>query len=92
MKQLDRPLARRTLIKGAGLGLVAAGMADPLLAQGAEAAPGEGSEIWSQEYWAKKGDIPLVDVPQTDWRAQGRRGAAAGAVLCPRLVSDFADV
>ena len=33
MKQLDRPLARRTLIKGTGLGLVAGGMADVLPAR-----------------------------------------------------------
>jgi pimeloyl-ACP methyl ester carboxylesterase len=61
MKHLDRPLARRTLIKGAGFGagLVAGGMADTLLAHSAEAAPTEDGEIWSSEYWAKKGDIPL---------------------------------
>src|ERR1700749_4396992 len=59
MKHLDRPLARRTLIKGAGLGLVAGGMADAFFAPSAHAASPEGGEIWSQEYWTKKGDIPL---------------------------------
>jgi pimeloyl-ACP methyl ester carboxylesterase len=63
MNHLDRPLARRALIKGTGLGLVAAGMADVLPARSAEgaheAAQSEGGEIWSKEYWAKKGDVPL---------------------------------
>ncbi len=64
MTHLDRPLARRALIKGTGLGLVAAGMAEVLPASGAaaepsEAAPREAGEIWSKEYWAKKGDVPL---------------------------------
>jgi pimeloyl-ACP methyl ester carboxylesterase len=68
MTHLDRPLARRSLIKGAGLGLVAGGMADALLAHNADAAPAEGSEIWSQEYWTKKGDIPL-------WMFRKRLGA-----------------
>ena len=56
MSHLDHPLARRALIKGAGLGLVAGGLATTLPASGAAAAEGE---IWSSEYWAKKGDIPL---------------------------------
>jgi pimeloyl-ACP methyl ester carboxylesterase len=63
MNHLDRPLARRALIKGTGLGLVAAGMADVPPAHSAEgaheAAQSEGSEIWSKAYWAKKGDVPL---------------------------------
>ncbi len=64
MKHLDRPLARRAVIKGAGLGLVAAATADALPVRSAQAepskaAPSEGGEIWSNEYWAKKGDIPL---------------------------------
>jgi pimeloyl-ACP methyl ester carboxylesterase len=54
MKHLDRPLARRSLIKGAGLGLVAGTLAGA--SSGQAAAEGE---IWSKEYWAKKGDIPL---------------------------------
>src|SRR5580704_5811938 len=67
MKHLDRPLARRSLIKGAGLGLVAGGLAGALPAQGADTASG-GGEIWSSEYWAKKGDIPL-------WMFRKRVGA-----------------
>src|ERR1700722_7524040 len=70
MKHLDRPLARRSLIKGAGLGL-GAGMIGALAdatAQSAAAASTEGGEIWSSEYWAKKGDIPL-------WMFRKRVGA-----------------
>ena len=67
MEHLDRPLARRSLIKGAGLGLVAGTLADALPARGADAASG-GGEIWSSEYWAKKGDIPL-------WMFRKRLGA-----------------
>jgi pimeloyl-ACP methyl ester carboxylesterase len=64
MTRIDRPLARRAVIKSTGLGLVAAGLADVLPAHSAtaepsEAAPSDGGEIWSREYWAKKGDIPL---------------------------------
>ncbi len=59
MKHLDQLLARRTIIKGAGLGLVAGGIAGALPAQNAVAATAEGGEIWSSEYWAKKGDVPL---------------------------------
>jgi pimeloyl-ACP methyl ester carboxylesterase len=59
MKHLDQLLARRTIIKSAGLGLVAGGIAGALPAPNAVAATTEGGEIWSSEYWAKKGDIPL---------------------------------
>jgi hypothetical protein len=57
MTQFDHPLARRSLLKGAGLGLAAVAGVTP--AQAAEPAATEGGEIWSHEYWAKKGDIPL---------------------------------
>jgi acetyl esterase/lipase len=67
MTKFDRPLARRDVIKGAGLGLVAGGMAGALPAQNAVAATAEG-EIWSGEYWAKKGDVPL-------WMYRKRVGA-----------------
>jgi pimeloyl-ACP methyl ester carboxylesterase len=66
MKHLDRPLARRSLIKGAGLGL-GAGVLAAATAQGVEVAAADG-EIWSSEYWAKKGDIPL-------WMYRKRVGA-----------------
>ena len=56
MKIDDRLLARRTVIKGAGLGLVAGGLAGTLPTPSPAA---EGGEIWSSEYWARKGDVPL---------------------------------
>jgi pimeloyl-ACP methyl ester carboxylesterase len=70
MKHLDRPLARRSLIKGAGLGLGAGvvGALAGVTAPSAVAATAEGGEIWSSEYWAKKGDIPL-------WMYRKRVGA-----------------
>ncbi|HTE95179.1 MAG TPA: hypothetical protein VK678_16965, partial [Bradyrhizobium sp.] len=68
MKKFDSLLARRTVLKGAGLGLVAGGFAAALPAPGASAAGSEGGEIWSSEYWAKKGDIPL-------WMYRKRVGA-----------------
>src|SRR6266404_1083284 len=62
----EHPLARRTLIKGAGLGLIAGTLAEVQPAQSAGVA--EGNDIWSGEYWAKKGDIPL-------WMFRKRIGA-----------------
>jgi pimeloyl-ACP methyl ester carboxylesterase len=56
MIQSEYQLARRAVIKGAGLGLIAGAVADAVPAQ---SAPIEGSEIWSREYWAKKGEVPL---------------------------------
>jgi len=58
------PLARRAIIKGAGLGLIAGALADRLPAKAAM----EGGDIWSREYWAKKGDVPL-------WMFRKRVGA-----------------
>ena len=66
MNYLNQLLARRAVIKGTGLGLVAGGLASTLPAQSAGAA--EGGEIWSGEYWAKKGDVPL-------WMFRKRLGA-----------------
>ena len=56
MNYLNQLLARRAVIKGAGLGIVAGGLANTLPVQTAAAAEGE---IWSSEYWTKKGDVPL---------------------------------
>jgi hypothetical protein len=61
------PLARRTVIKAMGAG-VAAGAIGTMPAQSATPAATEGGEIWSQEYWTKKGDIPL-------WMFRKRIGA-----------------
>jgi pimeloyl-ACP methyl ester carboxylesterase len=63
--ELNQSIGRRGLIKGAGLGLVAGGLAASLPAQNAAATEGE---IWSNEYWAKKGDVPL-------WMFRKRVGA-----------------
>src|SRR5579871_5077780 len=65
MIQSELPLARRAVIKGAGLGLIAGTVADAVPAQSESI---EGSEIWSQEYWAKKRDVPL-------WMFRKRLGA-----------------
>ena len=67
MKQLNQSLGRRTVIKGAGLGLVAGGISAALPVQNAGAAT-ESGEIWSSEYWTKKGDVPL-------WMFRKRIGA-----------------
>jgi pimeloyl-ACP methyl ester carboxylesterase len=55
---INQPLGRRTLMKGAGLGLVAGGLSAALPVQSANAAT-DNEKIWSSEYWAKKGDVPL---------------------------------
>ena len=67
MKELNQSVGRRTVIKGAGLGLVAGGISAAMPAQNAVAAT-EGGEIWSSEYWTKKGDVPL-------WMFRKRVGA-----------------
>src|SRR5262249_17979608 len=57
----DHGLARRTLLKGAGLG-VGAGLASGLAqaqVPGAAAATAREGPTWSAEYWAKKGEVPL---------------------------------
>src|ERR1700731_902464 len=64
MSPFENPLARRAVIKGAGLGLVAGTLGDTLPAKAAA----EDGEIWSSEYWAKKGDVPL-------WMYRKRVGA-----------------
>ena len=56
MANSENRVARRTVLKGLGLG-VAATAAMP--AQAATVVASEGGEIWSNEYWTKKGDIPL---------------------------------
>lgn len=69
MTEREHPLARRTVIKGAGLGaglgLIAGTLAPALPARADTANQGE---VWSGEYWAKKGDVPL-------WMFRKRVGA-----------------
>jgi pimeloyl-ACP methyl ester carboxylesterase len=67
MTHSEVPLARRTLIKGIGVG-VAAGAFGAIPTQAATAVQSEGGEIWSGEYWTKKGDVPL-------WMYRKRIGA-----------------
>src|SRR5712664_2844088 len=55
MAEAAHDLSRRSLIKGAGLGLGLLAAA-PVSAAGPPAAAGP---IWSSEYWAKKGDVSL---------------------------------
>jgi alpha-beta hydrolase superfamily lysophospholipase len=64
MTPFENSIARRAIIKGAGLGLIAGTLADQLPAKAAA----DGGEIWSSEYWAKKGDVPL-------WMYRKRVGA-----------------
>src|ERR1700752_5326683 len=64
MTQSGYELARRTVLTGLGFGVAAAAIP----ARAATAVPSEGGEIWSSEYWTKKGDIPL-------WMFRKRIGA-----------------
>jgi pimeloyl-ACP methyl ester carboxylesterase len=71
MTKFDHQLPRRAVIKGVGLGLgagVVAGLTGSASAQSPVAAPSQSPEIWSSEYWAKKGDVPL-------WMFRKRLGA-----------------
>jgi acetyl esterase/lipase len=73
MTKPENPLARRAVIKGAGLGLIAGAMAPALPAKAEDKAEDkagdtDSSEIWHGEYWAKKGDVPL-------WMFRKRLGA-----------------
>jgi pimeloyl-ACP methyl ester carboxylesterase len=56
MTNFASSLARRTVLKGASLVGGSLGLVAGPVAASAVAAEGE---IWSSEYWAKKGDIPL---------------------------------
>jgi hypothetical protein len=58
MTPFELPLARRTVIKSIGAG-VAASAIGAMPAYAAPGGPAEAGEIWSSEYWAKKGDVPL---------------------------------
>src|SRR6195952_4557269 len=62
------PLARRPVLGALGTGGLGAAAAAAMPAQAASAVATEGGEIWSSEYWTKKGDIPL-------WMFRKRIGA-----------------
>jgi pimeloyl-ACP methyl ester carboxylesterase len=68
MTQLGHPLARRTVIKGLGAGVAAAGITGAMPSQAATMDGSEAGDIWSSEYWARKGDVPL-------WMYRKRIGA-----------------
>jgi pimeloyl-ACP methyl ester carboxylesterase len=55
MADIAHSLPRRAVIKGTGLGLVAATLAGP----SSPPAVAADEAIWSSEYWARKGDVPL---------------------------------
>src|ERR1700737_5579289 len=57
MFETDCSMARRSLIKGVGLG-IGAGMVADLARTSASAAPAT-PEIWSADYWARKGEVSL---------------------------------
>jgi pimeloyl-ACP methyl ester carboxylesterase len=69
--QFERSVPRRDVLKAAGLG-VGAGLVSQvqsITAATAQTSVGTSSgEIWSSEYWAKKGDVPL-------WMFRKRIGA-----------------
>jgi pimeloyl-ACP methyl ester carboxylesterase len=67
MSQSEPTPARRTVIKGIGAGM-AAGMTGAMLPPAATAEASEGADIWSSEYWARKGEVPL-------WMHRKRLGA-----------------
>src|SRR5689334_20839962 len=55
MSESEPSLPRRTVLRNAGLGVGAgllSGLASPAQAEDA-------AQIWTQDYWAKKGDVPL---------------------------------
>ncbi|MCA6106395.1 alpha/beta hydrolase [Bradyrhizobium cenepequi] len=67
MARSGQAVLRRTVIKGIGAGLAAHAIGAPR-AQAETVVPPQGQEIWSSEYWAKKGDVPL-------WMYRKRIGA-----------------
>jgi len=58
MPAFDDPYPRRSVLKGAGLG-VGAGLISGLGTSAMAQAPAAPAGLWSAEYWAKKGDVPL---------------------------------
>jgi alpha-beta hydrolase superfamily lysophospholipase len=51
----DQPASRRSLMKGVGLGVAAA----PLVWRDSGALAAAAGELWTSEYWAKKGEVSL---------------------------------
>ena len=62
MSSKDLRLSRRNVVAGAGIGLgsgLLAGFAPAAQAQNSKDRPASTGKIWSNEYWAKKGDVSL---------------------------------
>lgn len=61
MNERDHSIPRRTVLKGAGVSLGAGLMSNLAGTAQAQTAPAaaKADDIWSAEYWAKKGDVPL---------------------------------
>jgi pimeloyl-ACP methyl ester carboxylesterase len=63
MTRPDRPVARRALLAGAGIGLGAALLSRLAAAQtdttGGAAQAAGANDFWTAEYWAKKGEVSL---------------------------------
>ena len=57
MSERDRSLPRRTVLQGAGIGIGAGLLSGLSNAARAQTAPA--GDIWSADYWAKKGDVKL---------------------------------
>src|SRR5580704_4840888 len=55
----DHPVARRTVIRSAGLS-IGAGLASGITSAHAQTAAAATQEIWSGEYWAHKGNVKLA--------------------------------
>jgi alpha-beta hydrolase superfamily lysophospholipase len=58
MDKVHQP-SRRSLMKGAGFALAASAAPRTSATAETRTAAGPGGEVWSQEYWAKKGDVQL---------------------------------
>ena len=59
MNDLDPRLARRTILKTAGIGIGAGLLSGLTRARAQDAKPAAVGDIWSSEYWAQKGNVRL---------------------------------
>ena len=59
MSDTDRGMARRTILKTAGIGIGAGLLSGMVPAHAQDAKAAASGDIWSSEYWAQKGNIRL---------------------------------
>ena len=59
MSDTDRGMARRTILKTAGIGIGAGLLSGMLPARAQDAKAAASDDIWSSEYWAQKGNVRL---------------------------------